>query len=147
MGRPETITIDHDDYHAEFVGITSEGNQFFLTNPFEPASSDQEGCEYLALFVFDAAGSLIKSEIEVLGPRKSLNKSLAREKHAAKLKSLGNVEYGKIVVKPFSVHQDGVDFGLIVRVPEEEEDVWAVELLPGNYMAFFEPWDSGEYDT
>ena len=24
---------------------------------------------------------------------------------------------------------------------------WAVEMMPGNYMAFFEPWDSGEYDT
>jgi hypothetical protein len=36
---------------------------------------------------------------------------------------------------------------LIVREPEDEDDVFAVELLPGNYMAFFEPWDSGEYDT
>jgi len=25
--------------------------------------------------------------------------------------------------------------------------MWAVELQPGNYMAFFEPWDSGDYDT
>ncbi len=24
---------------------------------------------------------------------------------------------------------------------------WAVELQPGNYMAFFEPWESGDYDT
>ena len=39
------------------------------------------------------------------------------------------------------------DIGLIVREPEDENDSWAVELLPGNYMAFFEPWDSGEYDT
>jgi hypothetical protein len=25
--------------------------------------------------------------------------------------------------------------------------MWAVEVQPGNYMAFFEPWDSGDYDT
>lgn len=25
--------------------------------------------------------------------------------------------------------------------------VWTVELLPGNFMAFNEPWNSGSYDT
>ena len=38
-------------------------------------------------------------------------------------------------------------FGLVARPPEDDDDVWAVELQPGRYMAFFEPWDSGEYDT
>jgi hypothetical protein len=28
-----------------------------------------------------------------------------------------------------------------------QEDCCAVEVQPGNYMAFFEPWDSGDYDT
>lgn len=31
-----------------------------------------------------------------------------------------------------------------IEVSESEE---SVELLPGNYMAFFKPWDSGGYDT
>jgi hypothetical protein len=31
--------------------------------------------------------------------------------------------------------------------PEDEDDEWAVEMQPGNYMAFYEPWDSGDYDT
>jgi len=43
--------------------------------------------------------------------------------------------------------QNGTKFGLVLREPEEEADPWAVEMQPGNYMAFFEPWDSGEYDT
>ena len=55
--------------------------------------------------------------------------------------------YQRIEVKPFSVSHNGTEIGLIPREPEDEEDIWAVELLPGNYMAFFEPWDSGEYDT
>ena len=31
--------------------------------------------------------------------------------------------------------------------PPDEADVFAVEVMPGNYMAFFEPWDNGDYDT
>jgi hypothetical protein len=40
-----------------------------------------------------------------------------------------------------------VVFGLIVREPEESGDPWAVTVEPGDYMAFFAPWDSGVYDT
>ena len=60
---------------------------------------------------------------------------------------MGKVEFQPIEVKPFSINHNGIEMGLIAREPEEEDDVWAVELLPGNYMAFFEPWHSGEYDT
>lgn len=141
-GRPELIAIDHDDYHAQHIGITQDGLQFFLTNPFEPG-----GCEYIALFKFDKDGNLIDSDIEALGTRGSFSKENAKEKYNSKLESLGKVNYQRIEVKPFSVRFNGTDIGLIVREPENEEDVWAVELLPGNYMAFFEPWDSGEYDT
>jgi len=63
------------------------------------------------------------------------------------LASLGVVSFDRIVVAPFKVDRLGTAFGLILREPEEEGDVWAVEMQPGNYMAFFEPWDSGDYDT
>jgi hypothetical protein len=45
------------------------------------------------------------------------------------------------------VERFGTTFGLVLRQPEDEDDPWAVEVMPGNYMAFFEPWDSGDYDT
>jgi hypothetical protein len=51
------------------------------------------------------------------------------------------------VVAPFAVERFGTTFGLVLRVPDEDGDRWAVEAQPGNYMAFFEPWDSGVYDT
>jgi hypothetical protein len=70
-----------------------------------------------------------------------------KKRYFSYLNKLGQVEYCRIEVKPFSITKDGVNFGLILREPEDEEGVWAVILLPGNYMAFFEPWDSGEYDT
>jgi len=31
--------------------------------------------------------------------------------------------------------------------PDEEGRPWVVEMHPGNYMAFLQPWDIGEYDT
>lgn len=57
------------------------------------------------------------------------------------------MDYRRIEVKPFAIEMAGIIFGLVPREPEDEGDVWAVELLSGNYMAFFAPWDSGEYDT
>ncbi|MHB0914768.1 MAG: hypothetical protein ACYC5A_04915 [Thermoleophilia bacterium] len=145
--RPQKIAIDHDDYHAEHVGRTKDGSQFFLTTPFEPAINGKEGCEYIALFKFDNDGNLMEHAIDTMGPRGSYDEEERKEKYLSRLNELGEVEYCRIEVKPFSVKYNGVDFGLITREPEDEEDVWAVELLPGNYMAFFEPWDSGEYDT
>ena len=145
--RPEKIAIDHDDYHAQHIGKTKDGLQFFLTNPFEPALNDSKGCEYIALFKFDPDGNLVDSIIDSLGPRGSFPEADAKEKYYTRLNEIGEVEYCRIEIKPFSVKYNGIDIGLIVREPEDEEDIWAIELLPGNYMAFFEPWDSGEYDT
>jgi hypothetical protein len=36
---------------------------------------------------------------------------------------------------------------LVTLRPEDKDNVWAVELQPGNFMCFFAPWDSGDYDT
>ncbi|MBU2713184.1 hypothetical protein [Zooshikella harenae] len=145
--KPEKIAIDYDNYHAEHIGITSDGLQFFLTTPFEPAFPNTEGCEYIALFKFDLEGNLVDSTIDTLGPRGSYDDDFRKEKYLSRLDELGEVKFQRIEVKPFSIEHNGVKMGLIVREPEEEDDVWAVEMLPGNYMAFFEPWDSGEYDT
>jgi len=146
-GKPELIAIDHDDYHAQHIGLTANGHQFFLTNPFEPARPDIAGCEYITLFLFDSDGNLVDSEIEELGPRGSYSEEEANKKYYEKLEKLGDVTYQRIEVKPFSIDHNGTNIGLIVREPEDDGEVWAVELLPGNYMAFFEPWDSGYYDT
>lgn len=50
-------------------------------------------------------------------------------------------------VQPFAIERLGTTFGLVPRSPEDKDDSWWVEMHPGNYMAFHEPWDSGEYDT
>ena len=143
MGRPpKLIAIDHDDYHAKHVGQTADGRQFFLTTPFEPSVS-----EFVALYVFDRNGALLEAKIDDLGPRDRLDEARLRDVYERRLKELGPVTFGRISIAPFSIERFGTTFGLIARPPEEDDDEWTVEIEPGNYMAFVEPWDSGEYDT
>jgi hypothetical protein len=40
---PTLIAIDHDDYHADRVGTTEDGMQFFVTMPFIAALGDEAG--------------------------------------------------------------------------------------------------------
>ncbi|MCU1676163.1 MAG: hypothetical protein JWM93_921 [Frankiales bacterium] len=55
--------------------------------------------------------------------------------------------FERIEVAPFAIERFGTTFGLVLREPKDEDEVWAVEVQPGNYMAFFEPWDGGDYDA
>ncbi len=143
---PVTIAIDHDDHHAEHVGRLPDGRQFFLTTPFVPAINGP-GNEFVALFLFDAEGNLLEARIDEFGPRAVLDVQAQMNAYQGRIDELQGACFGRIVVKPFSLERFGITFGLIVRAPEEEDDIWWVELHPGNYMAFTEPWDSGEYDT
>jgi hypothetical protein len=144
---PTLVAVDADDYHAEHVGKTTDGRQFFLTTPFEPAINGSDGCEFVALYTFDKDGGLLAAEIDSFGPRAAMDQSARKGAYDARLQSLGQVSLERIEVAPFAVERFDTTFGLIVRRPEEDDDPWAVEVQPGNYMAFFEPWDSGEYDT
>lgn len=146
-GRPTSVAIEHDDYHAKHVGWTLDARQFILTTPFEPAFAGKPGGEFIALYIFDTDGILLEAKIDELGPRATMDKQKARELYDQHLKELGEVRFSRIEVAPFSVKRFGTEFGLVVREPEDDDDSWAVEMQPGNYMAFFEPWDSGEYDT
>lgn len=145
--RPTRIAIDHDEYHAKHIGLTSDGHQFLLTTPFEPAIGNNLGCEFVALYIFNKDGQLLEAKIDSFGPRSSLDENARHKLYNQRLTSLGKVSFERIEIAPFVVEYRGISFGLIIREPEDEDDVFAVEMQPGNYMAFFEPWDSGDYDT
>ena len=146
-GPPNIFAVEHDDYHAKYVGRTVDGPQFFLTTPFDAAISGRAGCQYLALFIFDRRGKLLEAKIDDLGPRASMDKDAASALRKERIKELGTISFERIEIAPFRVERFGREFGLIPRPPEEGGESWWVELLPGNCMAFHEPWDSGEYDT
>ena len=147
MSKPQLIAIEHDDHHASHIGSLPDGRQFFLTTPFVPAIGSEAGREFVALFLFDEGGSFLEARIDDLGTRTELDEARASSAFQQRLAELGPVDFGRIEVQPFEVERFGTVFGLIPRPPEEDDDEWAVEMQPGNYMAFFEPWDSGDYDT
>jgi len=145
MGAPDLIAIDHDNYHAEHVGPTADGRQFFLTTPFEPVTKGQIN-EFVALFLFDPSGRLLEARIDEFGPRAQMDRDRRRSRYEDRLRELGEVTFTRIEVAPFAVERFDTTFGLIPR-PGDEDAAWWVELRPGNYMAFTEPWDNGKYDT
>jgi hypothetical protein len=141
-GPPKLVTVAPDDYHAEFVGRTRDGRQFFLTIPFVPG-----GHEFVALYLFDKSGQLRSATIDDFGPRESLDEPARNARFDALLASLGEVTYRRIRVAPFRLEMFGVEFGFIPRAPEEPGEDWAVIVEPGNVMCFGPPWTSGVYDT
>jgi hypothetical protein len=142
---PSILLIAHDDYHAAHIGATADGRQFFLTTPFV-SEDDGPGCEFVALYTFDAAGNLIEALVDSLGPRRSVDEERLDALCEHRLAGLGPKRFCDIRVKPFSVQRFGTEFGLIPRPPEEPDDSWWIILEPGDYMAFTDPWD-GTYDT
>ena len=144
---PTRISIDHDDYYAKHVGRTAGGRQFFVTTPFIPAVGGDPGREFIAAYIFDQHGKITDALIDDLGSRGKLDPDQAHKILEKQLADLGPVEFRRIEVQPFEIHRFGTSFGLIPRPPEDDADSWWVEAQPGNYMAFHEPWDSGEYDT
>lgn len=146
-GWPAVFTIDPDEHHARHVGRMPDGRQFFLTTPFVPATEADPGGEYVALYIFDDEGRLADASIESFGPRAAIDEPAYKASYQRLLDGLGDVRFERIEIEPFAVAKFDTHFGLIVRPPEDDEDIWAVEVQPGNYMAFFEPWDSGDYDT
>lgn len=100
----------------------------------------------MALYLFDAAGGLLDAFVDDVGKRPHVDHAVASRVFEERLASLGVVTFGDVEVAPFEVSRFGIAFGLIPRPPEEPGDAWWVEMQPGNYLAFTEPWD-GDYST
>ena len=146
MSVPDRLLIHHDDYHAQHIGRLADGRLFFATQPFTWPMGADPGCEYLAVYLFHPDGSFAEARIDTLGPRAAVDRDHAASLSQQRLDELGERTYQSIEVAPFRVEHEGVTFGLIPRPPEEDGDCWWLILLPGDYMAFSEPWD-GFYDT
>lgn len=143
---PKIFPILHDDYHASIIGRLVDGRQFFVTEPFVPAIAPSAGREFIAVYLFTADGEFSEAIIDDLGTRDKLDIEKATLLRKKRIKELGELEFCNIKVAPFSIERYGVEFGFIPRPPDDEDDDWWVILVPGDYMAFTEPWD-GEYDT
>lgn len=105
---------------------------------------DGGGNEFAAAFFWNADGSYASMQVREFGPRDAMDHA-ARDAIMQKLVSdLGAYAREEIVIAPFSDEAFGTTFGF---VPQAYDDTVSVNLMPGDSMAFFEPWDSGAYDT
>jgi len=140
---PRFVRINHDDHHAQYVGKVADGSQFFLTHPFAPSLGGKPGGSYIALYIFDEFGILTEARIEQLC---EVTQTQVDAMTQSWLSSLGKHRFANISVAPFRVDKFGREFGMIFA-PEDEEELGSwVTVQPGDYMAFFPPWD-GDYDT
>ena len=85
----------------------------------------------MALFLFDEHGQFLEARRDDLGTRAELDMQRASSVYEQRLAELGEVEFCRIEVQPFEVERFGTTFGLVPRPPEDDDDVWDVELLPG----------------
>lgn len=141
--RPQHIALVPDDWHTTHVGRTADGRGVFITTPFDPLGT---GIDYVARYLFDADGGCIDATIEALGVRGADDARDAAPVIARLWAELGAVEPEPIAVRPFKVHRFGMAFGLIAQPPEDVDDCWSVNAMPGDYLAFMPPWE-GDYDT
>lgn len=145
---PRFVRINHDDYHARYVGRTSSGDQFFLTFPFVPRIDSQSGANYIALYLFDEFGILKEAKIYSEHEQGLATQTAVTAFVDHLLLDLGKHKFGDIKVAPFATEQFGQQFGLIFDPGDADDDdpYTCVTIEPGNYMAFNPPWD-GDYDT
>jgi hypothetical protein len=61
-----------------------------------------------------------------------------------RLAELGDYTLEPITVEPFTRQVDGVTFGWKVN---KFEGTFSINIEPGDFIAYYEPWDGLEYDT
>jgi hypothetical protein len=150
-GTPERFRIVPDDYHAQFAGTAQDGRKFFLTNKLFGGQPPSEATSsFVATFFWTSDGGFDSVDVTKVdrpddippfqavaaGPEHTVNRMILK---------LGDFTLEPIEVAPFAVDVDGVTFGF---VPEEiDEDTVSIQIQPGNFIAYYEPWDGEEYDT
>lgn len=145
--KPTKIRLVTDEYHLEGLGKLSDDTYFLMSSQLHRDWHAETTTDYICKFLFNSNGDLIDHKIVKIGIRGKYKDADGVKEYVKLAPAKGTYEDADISIKPFSVLFDGIEFGFILRTPEDEEEIWAVEFMPGNTMAFFEPWDSGVYDT
>jgi len=142
--RPERFTIAPDDYHVPFAGTAQDGRKFFLSQELFAEDS------YVGLFLWHPDGTFDEVRVDPVPrpgglPPGQASPAGADELVEARLAELGDYVLEDIEVEPFIEQVDGVDFGW--RVGQYEDGQYFINIEPGNFIAYYEPWDGLEYDT
>jgi hypothetical protein len=142
---PTRITIRPDDYHVPYAGTAEDGRRFFLSRElFEPG-----GASYVGLFLWQPDGSYDEVVVdEVRRPRGvpagQAAPAGADELVEQRLAELGDYTLEPITVAPFTERIDGVTFGWKLR---RFRGTYTVFITPGDFIAYYAPWNGRQYDT
>jgi hypothetical protein len=144
---PDRFTIVPDDYHVPYAGTAEDGRKFFLSDElFVPA---EDGAAYVGLFLWKADGSFDEVRVDRVDRDGSLPPGQAGPTGAddvvrKRLAQLGDYTLEAIQVEPFTQDVDGVTFGW--RVTRYDGTV-NINIEPGDFIAYYAPWDGLTYDT
>lgn len=143
-GAPERFTIVPDDYHVPWAGTAGDGRRFFLSDElFDVGPDDQTA--WVGLFLWKADGTFDEVRVQRVGAKNARPEAADyRAAIDARLAELGECELEPIDVEPFTVEVAGVTFGWEVDSFEGE---LSILVAPGDFIAYYEPWDGLEYDT
>jgi hypothetical protein len=144
MSAPERVLLVPDDYHLANCGQAADGRFVLIASQmiWDGASTT----DFVCTFRFDTDGRLVAHRIDRIGVRGRDGENDFAATIADHIQSAGPLDAVEFSVRPFSVTEHGAPFGLIAEQHDETGE-WTVTFQPGNTMAFFEPWDSGDYDT
>ena len=143
-GVPERFTIVPDDYHVPYAGTAEDGRRFFLSD--ELFSHEKA---YVGLFLWTADGAFEEVRVEAVDRPQGLPPGQAGPADAqalvdARLAELGEFVLEPIQVEPFIEKVEGVGFGWEVV---KYDGMYSINIAPGDFIAYYEPWDGLEYDT
>jgi hypothetical protein len=144
-GPPQRFRIVPDDYHVPYAGTAEDGRRFFLSDEIFGDSS-----AYVGLFLWKADGTFDELRVDEVGrpddlpPGQAGRAVDAKEVVAARLAELGDYVLEPVEVEPFTRRVDGVRFGW--RLTEYDGE-YTINIEPGDFIAYYEPWDGLEYDT
>jgi len=134
-----------EDLKTALVGRCETG-QFFVTETLPIAGESYSKLPkkdrlYVVRYLFKATGEFFSVEHAKIDCSRGGYLPLVEEKKSEFLTNLGLYEFCDIVVKPFSITIDEIQFGLVYS-----EQTESINLEPGPTITFMEPWD-GEYYT
>lgn len=141
---PIRIRIVPDRYHVPYAGTAGDGRRFFLSQ--ELFESDRQ---FVGVFLWTADGEFDELRVDEVARARNVppgmaGKSRAKDVVNARLAELEPITRERISVSPFEAHWDGVRFGFVER---EVDGTPTVCVEPGDFIAYYSPWDGREYDT
>lgn len=142
---PSRFTIRPDDYHIPYAGTAADGRRFFLSDELFSADAS-----YVGLFLWKPDGSFDQVRIDTVGRPSDAPPGQAApgvddaDLMTTRLRELGVYKLEPIDVAPFLETVDGVEFGWRFQTFEGAS---SINVEPGDFIAYYEPWDGYEYDT